>query len=100
MILFMYALWNDHSQANFQVPLCVCVLRTLKIYFLRKFQIYRTALFTIVAMLFPHIQNLFIFLKDCYWSVIVVLVSGAQQSELLIHINILFFPYRLFQTIE
>ena len=63
---YTYTLWNNyHNQANqyihhFIVTDCVwvCMVRMLKIYSLSKFQVYNTALLTIVTMLYVRSPDL------------------------------------------
>jgi len=64
----MNILWSDyHNQANWYLHsphivtiVCMNMVRTLKIYSLSKFQVYRTVLFTTLTMLSIDPQNLFI----------------------------------------
>lgn len=52
---------------SYPVYACAHVMRTLKIYFLRKFQIYNTVLFTLITMLYIRYKNVFILeLKVCF----------------------------------
>ena len=48
------------------LPFFVCIVRTLKIYSLRKFQVYSTVLLTIISMLLLEPQTLFILQLKVY----------------------------------